>query len=599
MPNIWDGLTLAVFVGATVAHILYTPYTKIEEHFVLNAVHDNLAWGLLDGEQVRKHFEFFVFPDPVPHSFLGVQALSIAVYPFAVLGRWSGLIRSSADVQITVRLVLGLLNAAAVFYFSEVVRQLGESPEDEPKRLSKGTSESPRRQDGSFARNLFLLLHGLQFNFLFWAGRTTHNSLVLGPTLVALRWILISNKPWQGSSPSAVAGFTLLTFCTAILRCELVGVLAPSCLWLIATNRAKFGDLFHAGLISAVISVGLTTWFDKPLWSGIHNSSSLPYVPYSVNQLISANFIPEFEAFSFNILQGKSAAWGTMSRTFYFTSALPKALSISIVLVPIGMALMFRLWSSYEDYVAVKKLESVTGLLVIPLFHTCLLSLVSHKEWRFIIYTVPCFNAFSALALGQIWGSTFATSAFSAWIMRLGTLAVLCGTALHASIATLASHYNYPGGMAMARLHDALDGKIETNVLVHSTVDATMSGSTRFQLKYLQRPTAGALGVPSLPSAFPFTSSASAGVAWEYDRREDLSSSNATQWLGFTHVIDATPNCSFLASDTKAGPHLFHALLPPVQALSQVEFKYPQLHSDPRELVKVTLADRMWICERA
>jgi hypothetical protein len=107
-------VTLAhlVLLGTTLAHILYTPYTKIEEHFLLNAVHDVLSLGLIPpapnglllGEDGGAsawlgRFEFRKFPDPVPHSFLGVLALAVASYPGAVVGRWLGWIRTSADVQ--------------------------------------------------------------------------------------------------------------------------------------------------------------------------------------------------------------------------------------------------------------------------------------------------------------------------------------------------------------------------------------------------------------------------------------------------------------------------------------------------------------------
>lgn len=203
----------AVFVTVIAAlHILIAPYTKIEERFILHAIHDTLVAPPIDQWDYRQ------FPDPVPHSFAGVKVLALASLPLA----W--LCHTSAQVELAVRATLALINVGAfLFLFG---------------------NQSP----------LALLLTATQFHFLFWIGRTTHNAMVLAPVLVALRFIFLDRTP-----RSTKAGIALLTFSAALLRSELVGILAPSTLWVLVTGTLSFPSVVGTGLIAGLAALGYGT----------------------------------------------------------------------------------------------------------------------------------------------------------------------------------------------------------------------------------------------------------------------------------------------------------------------------------------------------
>lgn len=328
--------------------MLVAPYTKIEERFVLNAVHDALVAPRL------AEWDYRQFPDPVPHSFAGIYALAVASLPACLLAS------SSAQAEVAVRLTLCMVNVGALVYFCCGL-------------------------DTPFA----LLLTAVQFHFLFWAGRTTHNSIALAPTLVALRLIY-----QRRHGRRTALGLAILTFTAALLRSELVGLLAPSTLWVFITGRLSFLRIFLTGLFAGLAALAYGTLIDQPAWSGIHE----PTLPFRL-------FLPEWEALLFNILHGKSKEWGVMPWHWYATHALPKVLTVALPFVPLGGALLlkdiFQPTSASVRHPPVRALllSPTAGLLGCAIFHVSLLSLVAHKEWRFIVYTVPVFNLLAARAL--------------------------------------------------------------------------------------------------------------------------------------------------------------------------------------------------------
>ena len=102
---------------------------------------------------------------------------------------------------------------------------------------------------------------------------------------------------------------------------------------------------------------------------------------------------PELEGMLFNVFEGKSSEWGvchlllrqvhadksmqTSPLHHYFTSALPKLLLLCYPL------LMLSIISN----------RSALCLAAAPLASILLLSQLGHKEWRFMIYSVPLLNA--------------------------------------------------------------------------------------------------------------------------------------------------------------------------------------------------------------
>lgn len=103
---------------------------------------------------------------------------------------------------------------------------------------------------------------------------------------------------------------------------------------------------------------------------------------------------------------------------------------------------------------------SLVPLLLLPVIHIALLSLVGHKEWRFILYAIPLLNVVSAIGAAYLWQQGAQRQPPSNGMARILGLVVrwvpvlLLGlTLLTTAVSTVASTGNYPGGEALAWLH--------------------------------------------------------------------------------------------------------------------------------------------------
>ena len=107
-------------------------------------------------------------------------------------------------------------------------------------------------------------------------------------------------------------------------------------------------------------------------------------------------------------------------------------------------------------------------------------SLLPHKEWRFIIYSIPAFTAVASAGAAWIWSRRT-----KSMLYRVGSIALVVSVA--ASFATsmallYISHLNYPGGHALALLHDMTTGEGgRRSISVHLDNLACQTGVTRFQ----------------------------------------------------------------------------------------------------------------------
>lgn len=231
----------------------------------------------------------------------------------------------------------------------------------------------------------------------------------------------------------------------------------------------------------------------------------------------------------------------------YWTSELPKLLSFSLPLLAVDIGM-----------------RRMPGALAIATTHVALLSLVQHKEWRFIVYTLPLWNAASAT------GAALLTR--RGMLLRAASLACI-GMCTVASLLLLwVSSFNYPGGAALFELHRRASGSGRVHICVH----AAMTGVSRFQSIHMARPRNSLVD--------------SAQPAWEYDKTEALSS---VSWENVTWAITDAP-CS--------AP--FVPLGAPIRGLTGVSVRSPRNYlngltlDDAQSLLPLSVrtAPLLWVC---
>ncbi|KAF9437363.1 dolichyl-P-Man:Man(7)GlcNAc(2)-PP-dolichol alpha-1,6-mannosyltransferase [Entomortierella beljakovae] len=298
-----------------------------------------------------------------------------------------------------------------------------------------------RYQFGKMTSLLFLLVSSVQFHWLFYAGRTLPNTFALAIVNVAFSY-------WMKASSQSSRTFTerqlmrmidCLVASTVLFRSELLLLLGPIVLLELSMTRIRLLPTIlegiKAGVASLAVAVAIDSWFWRQwMWA-------------------------EGAVFWFNAVQGKSVAWGVSPWHTYFSTLLPKISGVALPLALIAVVIEPR----YRRY-------------ILPAgFFVGLYSFLGHKEWRFVIYVVPILNLGAAIALS--------------WIIKRKTLGYRLMTVILFGVLglnfllsigqSLISSLNYPGGVALQRLHE-LELNHFTAAHVHIDGAAAEAGCSRF-----------------------------------------------------------------------------------------------------------------------
>ncbi|PQE29108.1 Alg9-like mannosyltransferase protein [Rutstroemia sp. NJR-2017a BBW] len=409
-----------------ILHLLFAPYTKVEESFNIQATHDILNYGLPTrniSQTLASNYDHSTFPGAVPRTFFGALSLAAVSKPLLLLTR-------GRYAQFIVRAALGLFNAGALLRYGKVLK-------------------------GAFGEDVgrwYMLLQICQFHVLFYASRTLPNMFAFGLTTLAFAEFL----PARGGSRPRL-GIFLFVFAGVVFRSEIALLLFTQLGYLLLQSRISLTTVIPVGIQSAVaallVSVPIDSYFwDKPLW-------------------------PELAGFYYNAIQGKSSDWGTSPLIHYFSSLLPRLLMnplIPLVLLPLALAIPATKFISRD--------------LVIPsLVFVAIYSLQPHKEARFIIYVVPPLTAAASLAASYIW--TRKTKSFLYAFGSLILAASVIGSFIASSGMLFISSLNYPGGDALSQLHTLIlkdlsrthSSRQPSNISIHMDVLSCMTGVTRFQ----------------------------------------------------------------------------------------------------------------------
>ncbi|KAK5113090.1 hypothetical protein LTR62_003669 [Meristemomyces frigidus] len=427
----------ALLASVMLLHLLASPYTKVEESFNIQATHDILRYGVPWRNTTLHHYDHVDFPGSVPRTFVGALLLSGLTIP---LGAASFVVSNSPWTQTFIRAVLGLINVASIYNIRTAVNTAF----------------------GKTAGVWFVLLTASQFHIMYYASRTLPNMFALPLTNLALsNFILVKSvnaKSARGAKRRRLALY-VLTLAGVIFRSEVAILLSAETAWLLSRQRAGLlKEVIPAGIAGLALGLATTVSVDTFFWRSDYDLSPV---------------WPEWIGFYYNTVLGKSSEWGTSPYHFYFLNALPRLLlnpMTFLVLIP------FTLSSKATQRIGF-------DILTPHLLFIAAYSLLPHKEWRFIIYSIPAFTVVASASAGWIWTRKAKSRVYSLLALAL------VGSTITSFIASMGLLYisslNYAGGNALASLHTLAPGSNATvqrdGIRVYLGNFALQTGVTHFQ----------------------------------------------------------------------------------------------------------------------
>lgn len=256
---------------AVLTYLVVAPFTKVEESFNTQAMHDMLFHGThLD------RYDHVKFPGAVPRTFVGSAAVAAVARVVMLFRRFS-----KPQVQTLCRGVLGVANATALLRFKTAVQR----------------TYGPRR--GTVVGRWFVLMTLGQFHILYYASRPLPNMFAFPLVLYAYSALLLSN---YARCVAVLAG----TAC--VFRSELLLLCGSIALLLLYYRKLSLAQIVRAGAVGAAVGTALSVTVDSVFWQKWPS-------------------FPELDGFVFNVLHGNSSQWGVEPWGAYFSVHLRNLLA--------------------------------------------------------------------------------------------------------------------------------------------------------------------------------------------------------------------------------------------------------------------------------
>lgn len=428
----------SALIAVTIVYLYNAPFTKVEESFTIQAIHDILNYGIWD----LKRFDHFQFPGVVPRTFIGALIISILTKPLVLISKLAGInnLPTELETQTLARAVIALTNALSLIYLKNSAQDLldqiakEKQDEDEKRRTVFGKSEINLFTVGSWF-SVFLMTG---FHLMYYVSRPLPNFVMTLPlTNVALSWILQDNYQWA---------IFLASFTAVIFRLEVLALGAGIALFSAIYRKISFFRALKFGILGFGIGLGVTLFIDSYFWQ-----------TWSM---------PEIDAFIFNVLNGNSSKWGVEPFFAYFTHYL------RMLFIPPTILLLNLLGFK----IAPTNMKIITFGSI---FHIFVLSLQPHKEWRFIVYALPSIILLGSTAAAYIWENIEIRTIRNFLLVSLIPLSPIFSAVFSCCFLYISS-MNYPGGNALAEFNRMLLDQNITNVTVHLAVPVCMTGATLF-----------------------------------------------------------------------------------------------------------------------
>lgn len=210
-----DVLLLFVMIG----YCVFCPYTKVEESFNMQAIHDLIEYDFGLSTKLLQKFDHFDFPGVVPRSFLGAIVVAFFTLPFSWLRLLIKFVTdknlSKLILQISARLVLGFISWLAFLSFRQAV-----------------TFKFSRR-----AGQLLSLIVATQFHIPFYMSRTI-------PNTYALIGLLLAHGQWLRGN--ALQALVIIAPFAIIFRCDLLILIVPWVIQLLICKEVSVISLSFA-----------------------------------------------------------------------------------------------------------------------------------------------------------------------------------------------------------------------------------------------------------------------------------------------------------------------------------------------------------------